>query len=641
MLTLVAALMLLLPLLAALQYRWLGQVSEGERERLQASLRAGANRFSQDFDQEISRAYRHFQMDADSFRDPDRSKFAERYERWFDERPVAKLVGEVFWVEAEEGKPFRLARFNPAQKQFEPQAWPAEFASLRARLEDRAQKSGATHQRIEQQIQSLQSQIGVTIRGNFEEKQQGASTFTKAVIRVAPEPLVEDIPALLIPIITHPGEGEDLRSALTPPGGYLVVTLRLDYITQQLLPALAKRYLYDGNNLDYNAAVVSRRDPQKIIYQLGPPLPAEAFATGDAVADIGGLRFDDLDALFLETRSHLKERFGVALGNVGGPKPDRMPMVSYRNISLETPWRLVVKHRAGSLEAAVASTRRRSLAISFGILLLLGVSVALIVVSTRRAQRLAEQQMEFVAAVSHELRTPLAVIRSAGANLADGVIGEREQVKRYGALVESEGRRLTEMVEQVLEFAGAQSGRKTYELRPVEVGGLVESALAACRSLVEQGGFQVETEIQPGLPLVMADAAAMRNAIQNLLSNAMKYSGESRRIGIQAHSRVGERGAEVNIKIEDHGLGIAPSDLSQIFEPFYRSREVVAAQIHGNGLGLSLVKHIIEAHGGRVSVESAVGRGSSFTLHLPAVAQAGGIRDESTEGNYEQANFAR
>ena len=129
---------------------------------------------------------------------------------------------------------------------------------------------------------------------------------------------------------------------------------------------------------------------------------------------------------------------------------------------------MVVKHRAGSLEAAVAATRRRNLAISFGILLLLGASVGFIVLSSRRAQRLATQQMEFVAGVSHELRTPLAVICSAAENLADGVIDNRDQIKRYGGLIRDEGRRLTGMVEQVLEFAGAQSGRKNYELRTTE-----------------------------------------------------------------------------------------------------------------------------------------------------------------------------
>ena len=132
----------------------------------------------------------------------------------------------------------------------------------------------------------------------------------------------------------------------------------------------------------------------------------------------------------------------------------------------------MVTHPSGSLEAAVSSQRRRNLAISSSVLGLLGASMGLLVLATRRAQRLAKQQMEFVAAVSHELRTPLAVIRSAAENLADGVVHDEARIRRYGELMRTEGRRLTEMVEQILEFAGIQSGQRGFALRPVGVGPL-------------------------------------------------------------------------------------------------------------------------------------------------------------------------
>jgi len=294
---------------------------------------------------------------------------------------------------------------------------------------------------------------------------------------------------------------------------------------------------------------------------------------------------------------------------------------------------LVVKHRAGSLEAAVASARRRNLAISFGILLLLGGSVGFIMLSSRRAQRLATQQMEFVAGVSHELRTPLAVICSAAENLADGVTRDRDQIKRYGGLIRDEGRRLTGMVEQVLEFAGAQSGRKSYELRPADLQQVIEDAITAWRLQPAEGDFEIERKIAAHLPSVKADAAALSRAIQNLLSNATKYSGGSRRIGLSAESVKTANGEEVQIKVSDRGLGVAPSEQARIFEPFYRGKEAQAAQIHGNGLGLSLVKHIVTAHGGRVSVESKVGQGSVFTLHLPVVA--GAERPVETMAEYD------
>lgn len=254
---------------------------------------------------------------------------------------------------------------------------------------------------------------------------------------------------------------------------------------------------------------------------------------------------------------------------------------SLLNRNNEGAWLLVVKHRAGSLEAAVAVTRRRNLAISFGILLLLGASVGFIVLSSRRAQRLATQQMEFVAGVSHELRTPLAVICSAAENLADGVIDNRDQIRRYGGLIRDEGRRLTGMVEQVLEFAGAQSGRKNYELHSTEVNKVIEDAITACRLQLAEGGFEIERKIAAHLPMVKADPAALSRAIQNLLSNAMKYSGGSRWIGLSAEPVKTANGEEVRIKVTDRGLGVAPSEQERIFEPFYRGKEAQAAQIRG------------------------------------------------------------
>jgi signal transduction histidine kinase len=243
--------------------------------------------------------------------------------------------------------------------------------------------------------------------------------------------------------------------------------------------------------------------------------------------------------------------------------------------------------------------------------------------------------MEFVAGVSHELRTPLAVICSAAENLADGVIDHSDQVKRYGGLIRDEGRRLTGMVEQVLEFSGAQSGRKSYELRQTELSQVIEDAITACHLQLAEGGFEIERKIAADLPLVNADGAALGRAIQNLLSNAMKYSGPSRWIGLSVESATAAGGEEVRIVVSDRGLGISPSELERIFEPFYRGKDVVAAQIHGNGLGLSLVRHIAAAHGGRVSVESKVGQGSQFILRLPVPTVAESSVMNKGESEYE------
>lgn len=226
--------------------------------------------------------------------------------------------------------------------------------------------------------------------------------------------------------------------------------------------------------------------------------------------------------------------------------------------------------------------------------------------------------------MSHELRTPLAVICSAGENLADGLVHDSQQVRRYGALIESEGRRLADMVDRVLDFAGSLSGRPAYERDECEVASLVSEAIEGCRPLLEESHSEIETRIEPRLPLVTGDRAALRSALQNLIGNAVKYRGGRGWIGIEARAVSRKRGPEVEIEVSDHGLGIHPADLPRIFEPFYRGRAALAGQIRGTGVGLSVVRRTVEAHGGEIQVSSMEGKGSTFIVRLPALARAAG-----------------
>jgi signal transduction histidine kinase len=280
-------------------------------------------------------------------------------------------------------------------------------------------------------------------------------------------------------------------------------------------------------------------------------------------------------------------------------------------------WRLLVKHPSGSLEGAVTAVRRRNLLISSSILAVLGASVGLLILSTRRAQELARQQMEFVAAVSHELRTPLAVIRSAGDNLADGVVRDDEQIRKYGDLVRNEGRRLTEMVEQILEFAGIQSGQRGFALGPVAIAPMLHDIVESSRALVDAARMQVEYDLPEAIPPVLGEEAALRRVFQNLVANAVKYGAAGGWIGLGAR----HAGREVHVTVADRGIGIAAAEQPRIFEPFYRTPDVIAAQTQGAGLGLSLVRRIVEAHGGRVLLRSAPGEGSEFTVVLPAALE--------------------
>jgi signal transduction histidine kinase len=244
-------------------------------------------------------------------------------------------------------------------------------------------------------------------------------------------------------------------------------------------------------------------------------------------------------------------------------------------------------------------------------------TVVVLVRAARRSERLARQQIEFVAAVSHELRTPVSVIGSAAENLADGLVRDPNRVKQYGARIQTESRRLGETVERVLLYAGIEAGKAVGHRAPVAVASLVDDALGASQATIADAGVKVDVEMADGLPPVLADASALRSSISNLVVNAIKYGGGGP-VRVVTSSGAGRSGEEVRIAVSDTGLGISSADLPHIFEPFYRGAEAQARQIQGNGLGLSIVKGIVEAHGGRVTVQSTHGAGSTFVVHLPA-----------------------
>ena len=239
---------------------------------------------------------------------------------------------------------------------------------------------------------------------------------------------------------------------------------------------------------------------------------------------------------------------------------------------------LRLSHAEGSLEQAVARTRRRNLAVGGSVLALLGVAGTLIVVSTQRARRLARQQMDFVAGVSHELRTPLTGIRTAGENLADGVVTDAGEVRSYGAMLAEEGKRLSQTVNRVLAFAGIQSGQATYTLRSLAVAELLDGVLSELRPAIEAKGVTLETDIARDLPAVAADAVALRQAIANLVDNALRHGATGGWIGVSARAAGAGPRRAVEIGVADRGDGIAGADLAHIFEPFYRGGPKVRRQ---------------------------------------------------------------
>ncbi|MCK6684658.1 MAG: HAMP domain-containing histidine kinase, partial [Thermoanaerobaculia bacterium] len=373
--------------------------------------------------------------------------------------------------------------------------------------------------------------------------------------------------------------------ARRPLRDHVVVRLDARILATETLPRFAEREFGGRGGLAYGITVSLTTPPHSVLFR-GGPLPV---STETSEGDVS------------------RTFFSI-------PRPGDAPEPG--------KWTLFVHHPSGSLEEAVAGARRRNLSVSLAILAILASTVVLLLVSTRRAQRLARQQMDFVAGVSHELKTPLTAMRSAAQNLADGIVSDPEKVRRYGALIEREGRRLTEMVGRVLTFSGLQAGAPALQRQAVSVATLVNDVLSDFRFVLEERGVKVEKKVAENLPPVVGDPTSLRQALANLIDNAVKYGDPSKGIGLEAQLTPAASGGQVVLSVSDHGPGIRKSDQRHVFDPFFRGADT--GGVGGSGLGLAVVRGIVEAHGGQVSVESASGKGSRFVIRLPVMPEKGG-----------------
>jgi signal transduction histidine kinase len=387
---------------------------------------------------------------------------------------------------------------------------------------------------------------------------------------------------------------------------WIVFELNVAYIRETVLPEIFQR---DLDAADYQLEVADRDPARTLIYQSDP---AAGRIDRTADAQVGMLEIN-----FFRGFGMGRGRPGGG-GGRGGPGAPGGPPPEFGR------WTLYARHRAGSLEAAVARVRARNLAVAAGVLLLLAATAGALVSFTRRAQRLAGLQMDFVAGVSHELRTPLTVIHTAAYNLRGKTATNPTQVERYGALIQQESARLKDLVEQVLRYAGASSGKVIREPEPLSLADVLADAVAAGKPEIEMANGTVEANVDADLPAVMGDPLALKHAFGNLLSNAAKYGvKEHGWVGVYA-SRGGTANApEIEVRVADRGPGIPADEQRYIFDPFFRGKRAIADQIHGTGLGLNLVKKIVEAHGGSIRVKSELTGGTEFVVRLPAIANGG------------------
>jgi signal transduction histidine kinase len=245
--------------------------------------------------------------------------------------------------------------------------------------------------------------------------------------------------------------------------------------------------------------------------------------------------------------------------------------------------------------------------------LLMGVGMVFAYRNVSSELALAKLKSDFVSNVSHELRTPLALIRLYAETLELGRISTPGKHQEYYEIIRKESERLSSLINNILDFSRIEAGKKEYSFRETDVADLVRSTLESYRFEIEQNGFQFEQKIDNNLPPLRVDREAIARSLLNLVNNAVKYSAGRKYLGVHLY----RRDDNVNLEVVDHGIGIPAKEQLKIFEKFYRVGDPLVHNTKGSGLGLSLVRHIVQAHGGQVAVESAPGHGSKFIIILP------------------------
>jgi len=574
---LVGALGVLCAVLGFVQYRWIEEVSQAHRERMRNEINGRLQRLRIDF-QDTVRGVEALQARpsralGDS-REESEAGYIERWRRWRESEPHAGMVKRLGLV-IPSGDSIQLRLLGPGASGFQDADWPAEWNGARERFEARIHRGGPPPSL------SIESDL-------IEFPRFGGRPPSPTAPMGPPGRLAQLEPQRLVEL------------------EWLVIELDSGYLSSRLIPALIRKHLSDDGATPYQAVVALRRDPSRILYSTvkGGERALLEGASGSVAL------FEEFRLPGFRPMGSPGEP-GPLNGKAGPPGAPSGPGFNGR-------WLLYVRNEAGSVDTLVARGRWRNHAVSGALFALLLATAWVLIRFTRKAQQLAELQMNFVAGVSHELRTPLAVIGTAAYNLRGKLAHNPDQVTKYGALIESESRKLSAMVEQILQFAALRSGKGLHRSEPVLVEEIIEQGVQANKDL-QSGAFAVEKSIEPRLPVVLGDPVALRHAVQNLLSNAVKYGTEgSNWIGLAASSAVTEAGAFVEIRVADHGPGIPAEEQAHIFEPFYRGQYALRDQIHGTGLGLDLVKRIVEAHGGTIRVESAPMQGAAFVMRIPA-----------------------
>jgi len=561
-----AAMAVLCTVLSILQYRWTAELAHAEVAQLRGNLNEQSHRLAQSFDDELTAASVRLLPTAAEIDALGRdAAFAEHWRKWqaTNPRPIFSRIA----LAVPAGNNVDLFVLDPKTQTFSLTSWPRNWDDLRDHLGRRG--AGPPDRAPVNRPDANRAP------GNPEDRRDRPPPPPPR--NGGAQPPYQDRSGT---ILNLPIPGSAPRDDGNPERDWMICELDPAYLTKEWLPQLIRRYL-DPNGQELDDVVISAPNanhPQ--LFALG-----SGHVTG--TPDVA-LEFNYLGHSAVTNRA-----------------PQR------------STWRLEVWHRPGAFEAMVNTTRRRNLGIALGLNLLIIAAGIFLVRHTRQSRQLAEAQMSFVANVSHELRTPLTVIRGAAHNLERGVVQDPAKVGQYLRLIQNHADQLGGMVEQVLAYAGASKAPALMARQEVAIKEVLSAAIADAGQ--ETGGSPCEVDFTapPDLPMLTGDPLALRRAFQNLIANAVKHGGEGGWIGVTAGVRNGSAPPAIEVQVSDRGPGIPKTEHAEIFKPFMRGALAQSRQVRGSGLGLSLVREIIEAHGGTVTVSSQPGSGATFTVQLP------------------------
>jgi signal transduction histidine kinase len=564
----------------ALQYRWIDAVSQAQETRTKARLCEAVRLISDALDTEITRAALAFTIPpspAVSMYD----QLERTWAAWNHDAPWPRIVSGVSFLESNEGgwhthslgdsRAFDLGSIPHAAMLVDS---PPEFPGSVVRAEAR--------------------NLDLSIDGQ---------------------------PYLLRPLPTFsatPG---------TPQMNWVVIRYNLSYLSDAVFPRLLEKYSSAEDRLEFRFQLEPKGTPI-----LGAIMVADQFHDRpDCLMPYSiGVGVVSVARLAGKPRGRFPRAGGMASQfTVGQWLPLNSLLHAAGHCQLpphsSSPglMQISVRRPRGALSDVYAGFRRRNELLSVLVLVVLLAALAALVISTERARRLARLQTLVAAGISHELRTPLASLSVAADDLKSGHVETVEQARRYGEIIDAQLRRLRQVVDQALALTKLSQSNRATCLSSLSVSEIVNAAIDAMAPRLSEAGMQIERQIAPDVPRMLADPHLLLRCLTNLIENSIKYAGSGRWILLSARPTHASRRLAVEVAVEDRGPGIRNDEVAAVFEPFYRGESARQTRQPGSGLGLAIVRSAVEANGGRIRLERAVPRGCRFRLVFPAVDPAG------------------